>query len=92
MCVTLGMQQYNVKNNANSKRHGLNFYLSIYYSESYKKEVLLPVVKILVKNTEFKDAYENFIDFTQPVVLPPQISELESKSKQVVFSTTTKFS
>ena len=41
------------------------------------------MVKILVKNTSLKETYENYIDFTQPIVLPPQISELESKSKQV---------
>lgn len=56
------------------------FYFS---SDTYKKEVLLPVFKILVKNTHLKETYENFIDFNQPIVLPNQISELESKSKQV---------
>ena len=52
-------------------------------SEAYKKDILLPVMKILVKSTDLKDYYENFVDFRQPLLLPPAVSELESKSKQV---------
>ncbi len=52
------------------------------FSENYRKDILLPVLKILVKSTDHQEIYDNVVDFKQPLLLPPDISELESKSKQ----------
>jgi hypothetical protein len=54
------------------------------FSEVYKKEILVPVLKILVKNPEVRETYENIVDFKQPVLLPQEVSELESKMKQII--------
>ncbi len=54
------------------------------FSEIYKKDVLLPVLKILIKNPEVREMYENVVDFKQPILLPPDVSELDSKIKQVI--------
>ena len=59
------------------------------YSENYKKDILVPVLKILVKNSENKenrDYYNNIVDYKQPILLPQDISELQSKMKQVISS------
>ena len=53
------------------------------FSEIYKKDVLMPVLKILIKNPEVREMYENVVDFKQPILLPPDVSELDSKIKQV---------
>jgi hypothetical protein len=53
------------------------------FNENYRKEILLPVLKILVKGTDAQDIYDNVVDFKQPLLLPPDVSELESKMKQV---------
>jgi hypothetical protein len=58
----------------------------LFCSENYKKDVLVPVLKILVKNSDNKenrDYYNNITDFRQPILLPQDISELQSKMKQV---------
>ena len=56
--------------------------------ENYKKEILVPVLKTLVKNSENRDNrdyYNNIVDFKQPILLPQDISEMTSKLKQVSF-------
>jgi len=53
------------------------------FSEIYKKDILIPVLKILIKNPEVREMYENVVDFKQPILLPPDVSELDSKIKQV---------
>ena len=53
------------------------------FSEIYKKDILLPVLKILIKNPEVREMYENVVDFKQPILLPPDVSELDSKIKQI---------
>lgn len=53
------------------------------FSEIYKKDILIPVLKILIKNPEVREMYENVVDFKQPIILPPEVSELDSKIKQV---------
>lgn len=53
------------------------------FSENYRKDILLPVLKILVKSTDAQEIYDNVIDFKQPLLLPPDVSELDSKMKQV---------
>lgn len=53
------------------------------FSENYRKDILLPVLKALVKSTDHQEIYDNIVDFKQPLLLPPDISELESKIKQV---------
>jgi hypothetical protein len=55
----------------------------LYNSESYRKEVLIPSLKILVKNPDLREAYEKIDDFKQPILLPPDVSELDSKKKQM---------
>jgi hypothetical protein len=57
--------------------------LIFFLSESYRKEVLIPVLKILIKNPELREQYENIVDYKQPILLPQDISELESKKKQI---------
>ncbi|CAF1036407.1 unnamed protein product [Brachionus calyciflorus] len=54
------------------------------FSENYKKEVLVPVLKILARKHDSKDLYDNIVDFKQPVLLPQNVSELESKIKQIL--------
>lgn len=44
---------------------------------------MLPVLKILIKKTDSKETFDNVVDFKQPILLPPEISELESKIKQI---------
>lgn len=53
------------------------------FCESYRKEVQIPVLKILINKAEAKGMYDNLVDFRQPIVLPPEVSELESKIKQI---------
>ena len=53
------------------------------YCENYRKDILLPVLKILVKTSDVKEMYENIVDFKQPILLPPDASELDSKTKQI---------
>jgi hypothetical protein len=53
------------------------------FSENYRKDILLPVLKVLVKSPEIKEMYDNIVDFKQPILLPPDASELDSKAKQI---------
>lgn len=58
--------------------------LYIQFCENYKKEVLVPVLKYLVRKNDAKDFYDNLVDFKQPILLPQNVSELESKIKQLL--------
>mgnify|MGYP001810306578 CR=1 FL=1 len=43
----------------------------------------MPVLKVLIKKPEQREIYENMVDFKQPIILPPDISDYESKLKQI---------
>jgi hypothetical protein len=59
-------------------------YLFNYYSsETYKKEILLPVVRSLARKADAKEFLEMNIDETGPIILPKGVSELQSKHNQV---------
>ena len=45
--------------------------------------MLIPVLKVLIRNPEGREIYENVVDFKQPILLPPDVSEFECKTKQV---------
>ena len=54
-----------------------------FFSESYRKDILIPVLKVLIRKPENREVYENVVDYKQPILLPPDVSEYESKTKQV---------
>lgn len=58
--------------------------LYMQFCENYKKEVLVPVLKYLVRKNDTKSFYDNLVDFKQPILLPQNVSELESKIKQLL--------
>lgn len=43
----------------------------------------MPVLKVLIKKPEVREMYENMVDFKQPIILPPDVSDYESKLKQI---------
>ena len=61
-------------------------------SESYRKDVLIPVLRVLIRNPEGREIYENVVDFKQPILLPADVSEYECKTKQVRKLKTTRWS
>ena len=52
-------------------------------SEAYNQDILIPILKTLVSNAQTKEFYENIVDFRQPILLPAEVCELESKQKQI---------
>ena len=56
------------------------------FRKEYKKEVLIPVLQNILKEQGLNDPYDGMLSDDETPVAPPRgVSEIETKTRQVLF-------
>lgn len=54
------------------------------FSKEYKEQKLFPVLQSLARRTGHSDLYEGMTHDTEPLLMPPHVSEIEVKAAQLL--------